>query len=60
LSNLEGFVRASTLELLQELVTNQEALRTLRTLPLYLFYNIWKWEHMEANNFNSDIIFTVE
>jgi hypothetical protein len=48
------------LELLRGLPIGREALQTLRTSPLYLFYNIWKWKHLEANNLNSDLIFTME
>jgi hypothetical protein len=48
------------LELLQGLPRSREALRTLITSSLYLFYNIWKWKNLEANNLKSDMIFTVE
>jgi hypothetical protein len=30
----------------QGLSMGREALQTLRTLPLYLLYKIWKWKHL--------------
>jgi hypothetical protein len=47
------------LELLWGLPAGREAPQTLRTLPLYLFYKIWKWKHLEFKTLSSNLIFTV-